>query len=412
MWPHDPQRASDSQAKPALDPELGRAIDAGLDEEEILDAARRLVRCRSENPPGDEREAAGMAAYLLSSQGLEFEVVEAGPRRPSVLATWDTATAGPTLLWNGHLDVVPAGEERRWTRPPFAAVVEDGRLYGRGAADMKGAIGSLIGALGALRRSGAPLAGRLLVQAVADEEVLGELGSAWLCARGRCIADAAIVGEPTEMNVGVAERGVAWVRLTTHGRSAHGSAPELGVNAIYHMARFVLAVRDRRYETAHPLLGPPTANVSIIGGGRKINMVPDRCEAEVDRRTIPGESMDSVLEELREIAEQLHREDATFRAEVDPVRQADPCEIDPCEPIATLALAATREVLGREPSLVGMRGATDARLLVGEAGIPTVVWGPGSLDQAHATDEHVAVAELVQAARAYARVIAAFLAPR
>ena len=193
-------------------------------------------------------------------------------------------------MWNGHLDVVPAGSVDTWTHGPWDGVVEDGRLIGRGAADMKGPVAAAQAAGAAIRRAGVDLAGMLEYHLVADEELAGTHGTQVLWDRVLLDADAAIVGEPSELQLGLAERGGASITLTAYGRAAHGSQPHRGVNAITSMARYLLRLPEVLPDLEHPLTGRPTVNAALIAGGSAPNVVPDRCEVDVDRRIVPGEA--------------------------------------------------------------------------------------------------------------------------
>lgn len=370
-----------------------------VDESLLLDCARALIRAPSENPPGDEREAASVALEYATKAGLDARMVETAPNRCSVLATLDSGSEGPTLVWNGHIDVVPAMDHASWRHPPYDAVVEDGMLHGRGSADMKGACAAAIAAASALLDAGALRRGKLVLQLVADEEVLGPYGTQALYESGQIEADAAIVGEPTDLRICIAERGMAWVHARTAGVAAHGSQPHLGRNAIHEMAKVVLALRDMTWEREHPLLGKPTLNIGTIRGGAKINIVPADCLIEIDRRTLPGETHESLLEEIRDAIARAGAE-----AELSIVHSAEACEVAEDAAIVVAAKRAHREIRGADAQITGMIAATDAHTLLGRARIPTIIYGPGSLDQAHTTTEHVPVSELVDAARIYARI--------
>jgi succinyl-diaminopimelate desuccinylase len=389
-------------------PDQGPSLDAALDTGALLARARELVRAGGENPPGDERAAAGAVLPHLEALGCQVARVEPAPGRVSLVGTLDSGRPGPTLAVNGHLDVVPAGPLDQWEQPPYEAVVADGVLHGRGALDMKGAIAAAIAAAEALLRSGVPWGGRLSFQLVADEETLGPHGTSAVLEAGLAGADAAVVAEPTGMRLAIAERGAAWYVLRTLGRAAHGSRPAEGVSAIRSMSKLVLALLERGWERSHPLLGGPSLNVGVIRGGDKINMVPAWCEVEVDRRTLPGETPEQVGAELRAVVDELATADPTFRAQVVPARFELACEVDAASPVA-LAAAAALTAVGLDPAPIGMSGATDARILVHDAGIPAIVLGPGDLALAHSTAERIPVADLVTAARVYARLYAAFL---
>ncbi|MGZ4150569.1 MAG: M20 family metallopeptidase, partial [Actinomycetota bacterium] len=281
------------------------AAAAQVDAEEILGFARALIGARSENPGGTEAEAAAVAGDILSSLAAAPEVVRGAAGRPSVVARIGGAPR-PSLAWNGHLDTVPAGSPDTWSRAPFAGEVVDGRLIARGACDMKGPVAAALGAAAAIRRAGIDLGGSLVFHLAADEELAGLHGTKVLWDRGMLDQDAAIVGEPSDLRLGLAERGGAWITATAYGTAAHGSQPHLGVNAITSMARFLLRLPEGLPDLEHPLVGRPTINVALIEGGSAPNVVPDRCAVDIDRRVIPGETdPEAVLAPLRALAEDL-----------------------------------------------------------------------------------------------------------
>lgn len=376
----------------------------GIDADLLLRCAQDLIRAPSENPPGDERAVAAVAERYARDAGLDVQVIETAPNRLNVIATLDSGRPGRTLAWNGHIDVVPVGDPGVWKHPPFEAVVDGDVLHGRGAADMKGPCASAIAAAAALKAAGGPGAGKLVLQLVADEEVLGPHGTLALYERGLAGADAAIVGEPTDLDVAVAERGMLWVIARTAGVAAHGSRPELGVSAIEEAARVVLALRAFRNGRSHPLLGEPSLNIGTIDGGSKINIVPDACTIAIDRRTLPGETDQGILDEMHAALKE-----AGAVATLEIVHRADPVEVDPGEEIVRAAVAAHAAVRGTDARIGAMTGATDAHVLAGKAGIPTIIFGPGSLSQAHTTTEHVAIPDLVDGARIYAKLFQDYL---
>ncbi len=385
------------------------AVLGSLDPVEVLAYARALLAAPSENPGGTEDAAAHVAVDILTSLGASPEVVRGEAGRPSVIASFGSG-ARPKLAWNGHLDVVPAGDPSTWTHPPFDGTVVDGRLVGRGTADMKGAIGAALAAASAIVRSGVRLGGTLELHLAADEELAGLHGTKVLWEAGLLDQDACIVGEPTGLQLALAERGGAWVTATALGKAAHGSMPHLGVNAITSMARLLLRIEEVLPDREHPLVGRPTVNAALISGGSAPNVVPDRCEVDIDRRLVPGESVrEEVLAPFDRLAASIAAEhpevDLSFR-----VREwTDAAEAPRDSRIAELLRAAVAEETGTPPADVGITGITDARFYINEAQIPTVILGPGSLTVAHTANEWVAVDELVAAARVYARVFVRFL---
>lgn len=395
----------------ANDPVLERAVAAAVeavDPEEVLRIARALIAAPSENPGGTEDKAAAVAAEILAGMGTEPRTIRSDEGRPSVLAAVGSA-ARPSLAWNGHLDVVPAGAAETWPHPPWDGVVDAGRLIGRGACDMKGPIAAALAAGAAIRRAGVQLGGTLHYHLAADEEVGGIHGTKVMWDRGMIDQDACIVGEPTELQLGLAERGGAWFTVVTSGTAAHGSQPQHGVNAITSMARFVLRATEVLPDRLHPLVGRPTVNVALIEGGHAPNAVPDRCVADVDRRVIPGETFAEIEAGFTGLMARLREEHPEVRIEASCREWTLPAEAASDSAIAELCRAAVRQERGAGPADVGFTGITDARFYINDGSIPTVILGPGSLAQAHTAGEFVLVDDLVAAARIYARVFVRFL---
>jgi succinyl-diaminopimelate desuccinylase len=319
----------------------------------------------------------------------------------------------PSLAWNGHLDVVPVGDPSSWVHGPWEGVVEDGRLIGRGSADMKGPVASALAAAAAIRRAGIDLAGTLTFHLAADEEHMGIYGTKVLWDRGMLTQDACIVGEPSDLRVGLAERGGAWITATARGTAAHGSQPDLGVNAIASMARLVQRLPEVLPDREHPLVGRPSVNAAVIAGGSAPNVVPDRCELVIDRRIVPGETDPAeVLAPFERLAATIAKDhpevDLTFRID----GWTDAAEAEAGSVIAGHARDAIAAERGAAPADVGFTGITDARFYINDAHIPTVIVGPGSLSVAHTANEWVLVDDLVAAARIYARIFIGFLGAR
>jgi acetylornithine deacetylase/succinyl-diaminopimelate desuccinylase family protein len=379
--------------------------------DQVVAFARALIRVPSENPGGTEDAVAAVASDLLEELGASPAIVRSDTGRPSVVARVGDGSR-PRLAWNGHLDVVPAGDPSTWSNPPFGAEVSDGRLVGRGAADMKGSIAGALAAVAAIRRAGTEPAGTLDLHLAADEELTGLQGTKVLLERGFLDQDAAIVGEPTDLRLGLAERGGAWVTATAKGRSAHGSKPHLGVSAITSMARFLLRIEEVLPDLEHPLVGRPTVNAALIQGGSAPNVVADRCVVDVDRRLIPGESSrEDVLAPFEGLASAIAAEHPEVDLSFSLREWTDAAESDPASIIADLCRAAVHDE-GRDPTDLGFTGISDARFYINDVRIPTVILGPGSLDVAHTADESVAVDDLVAAARVYTRVFLGFLGVR
>lgn len=383
---------------------------AHLDRDRLVGRLSELVQTDSENPPGNELAVARLVEGFCRSLGLDVATHEAEPDRPSVVARY-SGGSGPTLGYCSHYDVVPVGDVKLWADDPFGASIADGRMHGRGSADAKGPIAAALEAVDLLRRQGTDLHGTLELELVADEETMGFKGAGYLVEQGIVAPDIAIVGEPTSLRVVRAQRGACWIRVTTNGVAAHGSAPERGISAVRHMAELVLRLEETLPDIMHPVLGGPTVSVGTIRGGEKVNIIPASCTIEVDRRTIPGESEESVLDTINEAVEIARKRFPDMDAEIEILFKSSPFEVaEDSRTVRTVAQSIS-EVTERETELVGFRGASDARFLF-EAGAEVVLCGPGDITLAHTARESIDLHELEQAAIGYALSFARLLGPR
>jgi acetylornithine deacetylase len=361
--------------------------------------ARELVRVDSRNPslaPGapGESEVARVLTEILRAWGLQVEVRDAAPGRPNVVArAGESARGGRSLMFNGHLDVV--GIEGM-VHPPFDALERDGRIFGRGAADMKGGVAAMCAAAARAARVG--LGGELVVAAVADEEH-ASIGTQAIVASG-VRTDAAIVTEPTRLAIAPAHRGFAWITVEVRGRAAHGSRYDIGIDAIRNagllLAELDALDSDALRERTHPLLGHASLHASLIEGGTAMSVYPDRCTLRLERRTMPGESSDGVVEEIRSACERVSHRRPDFNAAVELGLARSPSDV-PCDAPIVRALARVIEARGGSARIEGMSAWTDAAIL-NAAGIPAVCFGPGDIALAHAAEEWTEVAEIEHAA--------------
>jgi acetylornithine deacetylase/succinyl-diaminopimelate desuccinylase family protein len=381
-----------------------------VDTERVVELTKTLVAVDTRNPPGRETPIEDVVRAALDRWRPRWTSVEPEPGRLSLLAELPHP-AGPdperlTLIVNGHLDVVPVRADG-WSRDPFDPQVIDGRLYGRGTADMKGGIAAAVCALDVLDRAGVPPSCNVVFHLVADEERGGRYGTQALLERGLIAGDACLIPEPTGLDLCVAERGLMQARIAIEGRPGHGSRPRQGVSAIEHAAQVVLALHAADYgDPDHPLLGRPTANVGTISGGSTFNTVAESCVIGLDRRVLPGASAGSTEGKIRELIEAAGIDGLRYEFEVDMFGEAS--EISASDPWVKYVGDAVAGATGRQPDIIGMTFTTDARFVRNQAGIPTVVCGPGDLAQAHGNDEYVSVDRLVEATAAFAGLMAAY----
>ena len=360
----------------------------------MLDLLARLVSIDSVNPSlvpagaGEERIAREVASEL-SAAGLSVSVEEVAPGRPNVVGTLEGRASGRTLVLCGHLDTV--GVEGM--AAPFAPVQEGGRLSGRGSQDMKGGLAAIVDAARAIAATGGLARGRLLVAAVADEEH-ASLGAEAFSGRHR--ADGAIVAEPTDLEIAIAHKGFSWAEVETIGRAAHGSRPEEGRDAILMMGRVLARLEERaaqlRAGTPHPLLGTGSLHASLIEGGRELSSYPDRCRLSFERRTLVGEPRETALAESEQILAEIRSEDPEFRARARFLFGRPAYETPRDCPLPSM-IESSLVLLGRAPRRAAATFWTDAAIL-GSAGIPSVVFGPGGAGL-HGLDEYVRTDEVL-----------------
>jgi acetylornithine deacetylase/succinyl-diaminopimelate desuccinylase family protein len=350
-----------------------------------------------------------VARYIkefFESENIEVFFQDPLPNRPNVIAVIRGCGKGKSLMLSGHLDTVPP---YNMTEDPFSGKIEGGKLYGRGSCDMKGALACMMTAMAALRRSGTRLAGDLIFAGVINEEQQSE-GTEYIVRNGPG-ADAAIVGEPTGMDIAAGHRGLEWIDITVIGKTTHGGTPTEGVNAISKAAELIYKIetelipkfKDRR----HPLIGEPLLNFGVIKGGDQPSSVAGFCRISIDRRWPPLETFSGIMEELEEIIAELRSEDPNFRAEVKRYFEGSdmmlhkPLEIDLNHPLVETLQKTLRITGQKEPQIVSFPAWTDASLLSNYAGIPSVVCGPGFLKDAHTENEHVHLSQLEEGYRAY-----------
>jgi succinyl-diaminopimelate desuccinylase len=397
---------------------------ATIEQAEVVDLTCQLVRVPSVFRPGEpdanERAVAGVVEAWLRREKFAVEVQEVAPGRPNVIAWVEGDGPGPTLCLEGHTDVVTEGDPGTWRHPPWSGLVEDGRVYGRGSADMKGGLAAAMVAAAAVRRAGVSFAGRLMVAALVDEEA-GMSGAKHFVRTplGQGIS-AAIICEPEQNELCLEQKGVVWVAVTIHGRMAHGAMPYAAVNPISAAGHYLAGLprlerRMQRSVRRSRFLGVPHVTPTVVsapaGHVAQNNVIPATAELRLDVRLTPGVDAGGVLDALAALARDTEQRCPGARVTVAPVEPARPAtRVERGEAVVKALAWAVRRVGGRRPVFGGVPGSTDGTILRTALGIPIVTFGPGNRLIPHQVDEHVPVAELEEAARCYAAAAVRFLA--
>jgi succinyl-diaminopimelate desuccinylase len=363
---------------------------------ELIQLLKTLIEIPSPNPPGDARAIAQFVADWLGSVGANVQLL-APPEKPEALSVVASIGSGaPVLMLHAHIDTVPVAdfERDRWSSDPFKAVERDGKIYGKGSVDDKAPLAAMMCAFQKLAHR--PFLGTLVLVAAAEEEVGGQLGTKWLADHGHLPkSDFIVVGEQTFNRVATAHKGVMRATITTSGHSVHATNPDRGVNAIYAMARVVLALEKYHLELAtrvHPLVGVPTCNVGVIQGGSTANAVADQCVVRLDRRMIPGEQPEVVQQELEVLVAGVDLEPA--RVEVGEFLYSSWFESKLETRFGKAFLECSSRATAAPLEPIGYLPGSDAKHLMAVALGDMVIFGPGSYEVAHAFDEYVEIQEL------------------
>ncbi len=386
-----------------------------IDHEELIRFARDLVRIPSvfcpDDPEGNENQIARYVADYLGGEGFEVRMEEVAPGRPNVWAIWNGDRPGKTLLFEGHTDVVTEGSSEEWGHPPFGAELVGSRIYGRGSCDTKGNLAAAVMAARAIKDSGVPFAGRLLLCHPVDEEGM-MLGIKHFIRQGHAEeVDGAVICEPEENQLCVAQKGAMRVEVMVKGTMAHGAMPLSGVNPVTRAARFVVAVEELEQEeiSRHgedPLLGYPSITPTILlgpeSGEPQINVIPASAYVALDIRTVPSQSHAQIVERLEECLAGLEAEDPDFEANLEVIEERPPTKTDMDDPLVHAMTAAYTRLTGHPPRYNGVPGATDGTFLHAWANVPIVTTGAGDRTIPHHKDEWVDVDELLTTCRLYA----------
>lgn len=388
-----------------------------------IELLQNMIRIPSVNPPGGEGPIARLVADELQRLGFEIRMIEVEEGRPNVIATLHGKRGSPRFVCYAHFDVVPAGDRRHWHHDPFGGDLVGDKIFGRGAVDHKSPIAALISATRAVLDSQTTLLGDLLFTFVVDEESMGYKGMRHIAEHHLVDADLGLYCTHTSVktqeghrvmpwmgrdNVLIAHNGKMWVRVTMEGKTAHTMSLESGLNAIEKAGLAISALGDLARtvnKREHPLTGVARMSMNMIRGGSKDNMLPDKCEIDIDRRYTPAEDSPTVLQEIREVIDLLQKRESGFVGRVEIVTDDPPSEIPSDSRIVQATKDVAEEVTGRVPLVTGTSATSDSRWFVRNLGIPMAMFGLGDLFQAHRPDEHIAVQDLIDTAKVYALII-------
>ena len=386
-----------------------------IDREELVRLARELVRIpsvyRPEETDGNEARVARFVADYLDRAGFEVSIEEVKPGRPNVWAVWEGDRTGKTLLFEAHTDVVTEGSAEDWEHLPFGAERDGDRIYGRGACDTKGNLAAAVVAVRAVKDSGVPFPGSLILCHPVDEEGM-MAGIKAFIERGYADGvDAAVICEPEENQLCIKQKGALRVEVTLRGTMAHGAMPHSGVNPVTRAARFVVAVEELESEEVErhgedPFLGYPSLTPTILmgpdSGEPQVNVIPASAYVALDIRTVPDQSHRELVVRLEDIIARLASEDPDFDATLEVIEERPPTETPKEEPLVRAMAKAFGHLTGEEPTYNGVPGATDGTFLHAWAGIPIVTTGAGDREIPHHADEWVDEEELLTTCKLYA----------
>lgn len=410
-----------------------------IDPQAVIDLTTRLVQCNSVWDPEmgtSEAQAADLAARWAREQGFDVIQEEVAPGRPNVIVKWAAGPGTRTLMFEGHTDVVTPGDRSRWRYDPFGAHIHGGRMFGRGTNDTKGNLAAMLVAMAALKASGAALAGSIVGGVLCDEEGM-MTGVQDFIAQGHADrVTAAIICEPQDGLICIAQKGAVRARFSVQGRMSHGAMPLSGINPATAVARIIdgladLEARAVEHHGNDPLLGWPSFTPTVVlapsQGPPQLNVVPGEAEILVDVRTIPGQNHDSIRDALSELARQCAAKVNGRYRQIDRQRGVRrPWELDvtvaflsdrPCtrtddaDPVVASAVWASHRVSGRQPAFAGVPGATDGTFLWALKNIPIVTMGAGDRQVPHQVNEWVDLEQLVETARIYALTALHYLHP-
>lgn len=396
--------------------EVINSIKKVISEEEIISVIKKLVKLPSYT--GIKNQESGVAEYIYNffkAEGIEAKIIPVVDGRSNVIAVLKGKGGGKTLLLTGHTDTVPPYD---MPDDPFEVKTSCGRMYGRGVVDMKGPLGCMMIAMAAVKRAGIELAGDVIFAGVIDEEDKSEGTRALL--KSGISADGVIVGEPTDMDICIGHRGLEWFEFTFKGKTVHGGRQKEGINAISKAMKFIDRLESSLIpeieSRTHPVSGNSSMNYGFIKGGTQPSTVAGECILQIDRRWVPGEKYQDIIDEYQRVLDELHEEDKQFNAsfkvmDISAMEEGyihEAMETDPEEPIVKVSEGAIYDITGKDANIRSFTAWSDGGLISTYGRMPTIVLGPGDLESAHSAGEYLEIAQVLPAVLIYAMIAVEF----
>lgn len=360
-------------------------------EEDVIPILKDLIKIKTENPPGFTINAVSYISNIFNDKDIKNTIQKYGEKRANIIAEY--GEGDKTILLTGHLDTVPAGDEEKWKFPPFEGIEDDGKIYGRGSTDMKGAVAAFIAIITKLKQNNINLNRRIVFLGTSDEEI-GMDGAVVAKEKGVMKdCEFIVIGEPTELMVGVAEKGTLWINVKVRGKSAHGSTPHLGINSIEAASKLIPKMKEAVSEYEHEILGKSTLNIGEIKGGTLINVVPEYCEFRCDFRLVKDDLRERTKEKINEMIKEFNDKEEA-KAEIDIIHEIPALELKEKTDFFEKLRGKAKDY--DKDKLIGVNYGTDGAMLVPEQNTPFIIMGPGKFDQLHVTNEYTEKQEVIE----------------
>lgn len=382
-----------------------------MNKDQAIELLKDILKINTTNPPGNEALAVKKLLPVFEKAGIETEVVDYSEGRQQLIAAYPGKAPGKTLAFTGHLDVVPVGEIP-WDHDPFGAEEFDGKIYGRGAADMKSGLVAMVAAIIELKEADTPLKGTLKFIATVGEET-SSIGARQLLKKGYADdLDAVLIGEPTGNEISIAEKGCLWLRMTTYGKTGHGSTPSHGINANEHMIAILSKFQSEFSFDFEPddMLSEPTSSIDVLHGGNGTNVIPDKCTVEIDMRTLPSQDHKDIVGKVNNLIGAAKKDFPDLNAEIEVINDMHPVKTPKDNDFVLKLVDVVSAVRGKKVVPYGFSGYTDAAYFSqAKKSFPIAVTGPGYPPVSHQPNEYIEKDAFFEAIEIYKKIAVSFL---